>query len=131
MVSETLYCVFGAAYMFSKVEKKSGAEESKAQKPAADEFGKKTEDVPAAKEEVDPYSDPYQSIQEEFFRPPLTFEPTKVEGPLSQEQQRQLFEWMLEEKRKINPKDRDEKKRIDEGKAILKRFIRAESLPKI
>jgi hypothetical protein len=37
----------------------------------------------------------------------------------------------LEEKRKIKPKDREEKKQIDEEKAILKQFIRAKSNPSL
>ncbi|KAK7854691.1 hypothetical protein CFP56_031049 [Quercus suber] len=36
-----------------------------------------------------------------------------------------------EEKRKIKPKDPEEKKHIDEKKAILKQFIRAKPIPNI
>ncbi|KAL4625714.1 hypothetical protein ACB092_05G045600 [Castanea dentata] len=43
----------------------------------------------------------------------------------------ELFKWMLEEKRKIKPKDSDEKKCIDEEKAILKQFILAKPIPSI
>ncbi|CAM8894284.1 unnamed protein product [Rhodiola kirilowii] len=48
---------------------------------------------------------------------------------LSAEQQRKLFRWILEEKRKTKPKNAEEKKRIDAEKAVLKQFIRAESIP--
>ncbi|XP_068336036.1 uncharacterized protein [Pyrus communis] len=62
---------------------------------------------------------------------PTVTEPVKLREPIPEDQQRQLFKWMLEEKRKVKPKDPEEKKRLDEEKAILKQFIRAKSLPKI
>lgn len=52
---------------------------------------------------------------------------TPISLPVNQ--QRELFNWLLEEKRKLMPKDLEEKKRIDEDKAILKKFISAKSLP--
>lgn len=55
----------------------------------------------------------------------------KPRGPIPQDQQRELFKWILEEKRKIKPKDPEEKKRIDEEKALLKQYIRAKSIPNI
>ncbi|GJN18573.1 hypothetical protein PR202_gb05745 [Eleusine coracana subsp. coracana] len=57
--------------------------------------------------------------------------PKKVLPPVSEEEQRQLYKWMLEEKRKIKPRDATEKKKINEEKALLKEFIRAESLPRL
>lgn len=60
---------------------------------------------------------------------PVVVEPTKVREPIPVDQQRELFKWILEEKRKIKPKDPEEKKKIDEEKAILKQFIRAKSIP--
>ncbi|KAF0926680.1 hypothetical protein E2562_027118 [Oryza meyeriana var. granulata] len=57
--------------------------------------------------------------------------PIKVLPPISQDDQRQLYKWMLEEKRKIKPRDAAEKKKIDEEKALLKEFIRAGSLPSL
>uniref|UniRef100_A0A803LD75 Uncharacterized protein n=1 Tax=Chenopodium quinoa TaxID=63459 RepID=A0A803LD75_CHEQI len=56
---------------------------------------------------------------------------TRVREPIPEQQQRELFKWMLEEKRKIKTNDPEEKKRIDEEKAILKQFIRAKSIPSI
>lgn len=56
---------------------------------------------------------------------------TRVQEPIPEQQQRELFKWMLEEKRKIKTKDPEEKKRIDEEKAILKQFLRAKSIPSI
>lgn len=60
---------------------------------------------------------------------PTINEPTKLREPILESQQRELFKWILEEKRKIKTKDPEEKKRIDEEKAILKQFIRAKSIP--
>lgn len=61
--------------------------------------------------------------------PPPIMEPPKPREPIPVDQQKELFTWMLEEKRKIKVKDAEEKKRIDEEKALLKRFIRSESVP--
>ncbi|CAG7866727.1 unnamed protein product [Brassica rapa] len=59
-------------------------------------------------------------------------EPVKVaRKPIPEDEQRELFKWILEEKRKMEPKDRKDKKRIDEEKAVLKQFIRAERVPKL
>ncbi|KAL3375607.1 hypothetical protein AABB24_006862 [Solanum stoloniferum] len=58
-----------------------------------------------------------------------TLQPVIVREPIPENQQRELFKWMLEEKRRVKPKDQEEKKRIDEEKAILKHFIRAKSIP--
>ncbi|KAL2899522.1 Cationic amino acid transporter 9 chloroplastic [Bienertia sinuspersici] len=56
---------------------------------------------------------------------------TRVQEPIPEQQQRELFKWMLEEKRKIKTKDPEEKRRIDEEKAVLKQFLRAKSIPSI
>lgn len=60
---------------------------------------------------------------------PVTM-PADVRAPIPEEQQREVFKWMLEEKRKMKPKDAMEKKQIDEEKDILKQFLRAKSIPK-
>jgi len=57
--------------------------------------------------------------------------PKIVRPPLSEDEQRQVYKWMLEEKRKIKPRDAAEKKKINEEKALLKEFIRAQSLPRL
>ena len=62
---------------------------------------------------------------------PTIKEPPKLREPISENQQRELFKWILEEKRKVKTKDPEEKKRVDEEKAILKEFIRAKSIPSI
>ncbi|KAK4257775.1 hypothetical protein QN277_007318 [Acacia crassicarpa] len=56
--------------------------------------------------------------------------PEEARAPITDEQQREIFKWMLEEKRKLKPKDPVEKKHIDEEKALLKQFLRAENIPK-
>ena len=62
---------------------------------------------------------------------PSIVEPVVSRDPIPDDKQRELFKWILEEKRKVKPKDPEEKKRIDEEKAILKQFIRAKSIPNI
>ena len=62
--------------------------------------------------------------------PPIT-QVVKLREPIPEDQQRELFKWMLEEKRKVKPKDPVEKKRLDDEKAILKQFIRAKSIPSV
>ena len=57
--------------------------------------------------------------------------PKRVLSPLSEDEQRHLYKWMLEEKRKIKPRNATEKNKINEEKALLKEFIRAESLPRL
>ncbi|CAI9114307.1 OLC1v1014999C1 [Oldenlandia corymbosa var. corymbosa] len=57
--------------------------------------------------------------------------PPKPREPIPENEQRELFKWLLEEKRKLKPIDSAEKKRIDEEKAILKEFIRAKSIPSL
>ncbi|KAK9281354.1 hypothetical protein L1049_004254 [Liquidambar formosana] len=70
-------------------------------------------------------------VTKEPLPSPLITEPVKLREPIPENQQRELFKWLLEEKRKVKPRDPEEKKRIDEEKAILKQFIRAKSIPSI
>lgn len=56
-------------------------------------------------------------------------EPMKIRQPIPADEQRELFKWILEEKRKVVPENPSEKKRIDEEKAVLKQYIRAKSIP--
>ncbi|XP_058179274.1 uncharacterized protein LOC131298027 [Rhododendron vialii] len=62
---------------------------------------------------------------------PPVVEPVMLRDPIPENQQRELYKWLLEEKRKVKPKDAEEKKRIDEEKAILKQFIRTKSIPSL
>ncbi|KAF8726899.1 hypothetical protein HU200_019381 [Digitaria exilis] len=57
--------------------------------------------------------------------------PRKELPPIPEDEQRQLYKWMLEEKRKIKPRNAAERKKLDEEKTLLKEFIRAESLPSL
>ncbi|XP_073015518.1 uncharacterized protein [Primulina eburnea] len=59
-----------------------------------------------------------------------TVEPVQ-RAPIAEDQQRELYKWLLEERRKIEPKDGEEEKRIEEEKAILKQFIRAKFIPSL
>ncbi|KAL3322196.1 hypothetical protein AABB24_039701 [Solanum stoloniferum] len=62
---------------------------------------------------------------------PALVQPAIVHESIPEDQQRELMKWILEEKRKLKPKDPEEKKRIDEEKAMLKQFIRAKSIPSL
>ena len=55
--------------------------------------------------------------------------PAKVLPPIPEDEQRRVYKWMLEEKRKVKPRDAAEKKRLDDDKALLKQIIRADTLP--
>ena len=70
-------------------------------------------------------------IVEKTLHSPSVTKLVKLREPIPENQQRELFKWMLEEKRKIKPKDPEEKKCIDEEKAILKQCIRAKPIPSI
>ncbi|KAG5559209.1 hypothetical protein RHGRI_008950 [Rhododendron griersonianum] len=84
-----------------------------------------------AKEPSTPVATTATSVPEEPLLSPPIIEPVKVREPIPEDQQRELFKWILEEKRKVKPKDREEKKRIDEEKALLKEFIHAKSIPSL
>ncbi|THG05287.1 hypothetical protein TEA_002306 [Camellia sinensis var. sinensis] len=108
--------VLQSAYMFVRARKKdTTAEDSKA----------------AAKVPSTPVVTPATPVPEEPALPPPIAVPVKVREPIPEDQQLELFKWILEEKRKVKPKGREEKKRIDEEKALLKQFIRAKSIPNI
>ncbi|CAM0953354.1 unnamed protein product [Alopecurus aequalis] len=62
---------------------------------------------------------------------PVAAPPAKVLPPIPDDEQRRVYRWMLEEKRKVRPRDAAERKRLDDEKALLKEIIRAESLPRI
>ncbi|XP_058729310.1 uncharacterized protein LOC131601488 isoform X2 [Vicia villosa] len=86
--------------------------------------------LPKAKVEVPPElptSSADLTYDDFLFPVPM---PVEARAPIPEEQQREVFEWMLEEKRKVKPKDAMEKKQIDEEKYILKQFLRAKSIPK-
>lgn len=92
------------AYMFATPKKKQIKEESS-----------------KAIEEVSP--PPVETTttvhEEPIFVPPPEV-PMKVQEPVPEDQQRKLFKWMLEEKRKVKPQNRKAKQRVNEEKAIPK-----------
>ncbi|KAE9584680.1 hypothetical protein Lalb_Chr25g0280681 [Lupinus albus] len=61
---------------------------------------------------------------------PIT-NPVIKREPIPEDQQLELFKWILDEKRKVKPKDAEEKRQIDEEKALLKKYIRSKSIPRI
>ncbi|KAI4381870.1 hypothetical protein MLD38_007897 [Melastoma candidum] len=94
-------------------------------------------DTKVAEEEEDakvaispPTSSPVTSTASVVPSTPVV-QPMIAKEPIPPSQQRELFKWMLEEKRKTKPKDAEERKHIDEEKAILKQFIRAKSIPNL
>ncbi|KAK4349864.1 hypothetical protein RND71_029177 [Anisodus tanguticus] len=104
------------AYLFMRTKKKDlGTEEGEML------------DVPAASVSTAAAIAVSEKETEVTAPPPL--QPVIVHEPIPENQQRELFKWMLEEKRRVKPKDQEEKTRIDEEKAVLKHFIRAKSLP--
>lgn len=84
-------------------------------------------DAPATSTSISPAA-PVTISENSVTRP--TVEPVQC-APIPEDQQRELYKWLLQEKRKIKPKDGEEKKRIDEEKAILKQFIRAKFIPSL
>jgi len=48
---------------------------------------------------------------------------------VSEEEQRQVLQWVLEERRKIKGLNKAEKARIDEEKQLLKQLLRGSQLP--
>ncbi|XP_073127130.1 uncharacterized protein [Henckelia pumila] len=105
------------AYLFTRTGKKDVRTEE-AKKP----------DAPATSTSISPPAAPVTISENSVTRP--TVEPVQ-RAPIPEDQQRELYKWLLREKREIKPKDGEEKKRIDEEKAILKQFIRAKSIPSL
>uniref|UniRef100_A0A2P2QSI8 Uncharacterized protein LOC105637874 isoform X2 n=1 Tax=Rhizophora mucronata TaxID=61149 RepID=A0A2P2QSI8_RHIMU len=108
------------AYMFAQARKKNvQLEHRKVEKKGTE--GKASVEDPSENITTNP-------IPEALLSPQAVSKPKE---PIPEDQQRELFKWILEEKRKLKLKDPEEKKRIDEEKAILKRYIRAKSFPSI
>lgn len=109
--------------MFARARKKDlDIVDSKAPKTRAKE-NKAPVEVPSPPITTTPFF-------ETLALPRPVIKPPKVQKPISEDEQRELFKWMLEEKRKVISKDSQEKKQIDDDKAILKQLIRAKSIPK-
>ncbi|KAH0454053.1 hypothetical protein IEQ34_018377 [Dendrobium chrysotoxum] len=83
------------------------------------------DEIPSAPKTIADVTVPEQTI------PGKTAVPIKVLPPIPEQEQRELFKWILEEKRKIKPQNELEKKKIDEEKSLLKELIRAKSIPNL
>ncbi|XP_028756299.1 uncharacterized protein LOC114715608 [Neltuma alba] len=101
------------AYLFVRTKKKDIPVEEEQHAPPV---STKDATTPAVQTSVSPLPMTEQVIRRE---------------PIPENQQRELFKWILEEKRKVKPKDPEEKRKLDEEKAVLKQFIRAKSIPRI
>uniref|UniRef100_A0A6N2MZX1 Transmembrane protein n=1 Tax=Salix viminalis TaxID=40686 RepID=A0A6N2MZX1_SALVM len=99
------------AYMFVKPKKKTTSKEA-------------NRDVGNDKVPVEAFLQASATSIPERPPPPVVLEERER---VPEDQQHDLLKWILEEKRKVKPRDLEEKKRIDEEKAILKHFIRANS----
>ncbi|KAJ0254203.1 Transmembrane protein [Hirschfeldia incana] len=124
----------------SKAAKKSVNNTEAEKKVAETDTAKNPESAVPEKEEAKPTPKPdplfefTDSAADElaFQGGVAATEPVKVaRKPIPEDEQRELFKWILDEKRKTEPKDRKEKKQNDEEKAVLKQFIRAERVPKL
>ncbi|XP_044463812.1 uncharacterized protein LOC123194596 isoform X2 [Mangifera indica] len=100
-------------YMLAKARKKHQiGQDSKDVRPSEEEKGKAAVEV----------SSP--PISDEPLIPPTAIEPVKVGEPISEGQQRELFKWMLEEKRKAKQMILEEKRKakqmiLEEKQTIL------------
>lgn len=111
-----MFCTICVAYLFMRTNKKDGLEEGE------------VPNVPPAPVSTTATT---ATITQKPLAPPPILEPPKSREPIPENEQRELYKWILEEKRKLKPKDPEEKQRIDEEKAILKRFIIAKSIPSL
>ncbi|CAF2212020.1 unnamed protein product [Brassica napus] len=101
-------------YLFFRTKKKDIEE------PASEEIAAKSGSVAAAPVTIE------KPVSSAAVADPVV---VKAREPIPEKQQRELFKWMLEEKRKVKPQNAEEKKRIDEEKAILKQFIGSKTIP--
>ncbi|XP_054822467.1 uncharacterized protein LOC129320839 [Prosopis cineraria] len=113
------------AYLFSRPKKKAVTEvhTRKGHKLQMEKTTVEIPEPPTTTTSVDTIFD------DDAFYLPVSI-PEEVRPPIPDEQQREVFKWMLEGKRKAQPKDPVEKKQIDEEKAILKEILRADIIPK-
>ncbi|KAF8053718.1 hypothetical protein N665_1379s0002 [Sinapis alba] len=123
-----------------KGSKKSAINNTEVEKKVAETVtAKKPESAVPEKEEAKPIHKPDPLFEftdaaadELVFQGGVATEHVQVaRKPIPEDEQRELFKWILEEKRKMEPKDRKGKRQIDEEKAVLKQFIRAERVPKL
>ncbi|RDY09501.1 hypothetical protein CR513_06121 [Mucuna pruriens] len=94
-------------------------------------MGSKKKDTGEEEQDATPVStkDSTAHVVETTVSSPPIANPVIKRDPIPENQQRELLKWILEEKRKIKPKDAGEKHKIDEEKALLKKLIRSKSIP--
>ncbi|XP_052159470.1 uncharacterized protein LOC127776964 [Oryza glaberrima] len=108
--------IFIGVYVFAKTYKRDQEKKNAQSAAAAAAVAALSSPAAPAAETVDPTPTP---------------PPKRVLPPIPEDEQRQVYKWMLEEKRKIKPRNAAEKNKINEEKVLLKEFIRAESLPRL
>ncbi|KAG5008639.1 uncharacterized protein LOC114417943 [Glycine soja] len=101
-----------AAYLFTRTKKKGTGEEE--------------QDVTRVSTK-----DATPHVVEMPVPPPSITNPMIKREPIPENEQCELLKWILEEKRKVKAKDAEEKRKIDEEKALLKKLIRSKSIPSV
>ncbi|KAF3517845.1 hypothetical protein DY000_02060623 [Brassica cretica] len=91
----------------------------------------KKKDIDSSSEEIAGKSGSASVTVEKPAPSAVVAEPVVVKArePIPEMQQRELFKWILEEKRKVKPRNAEDKKKIDAEKAILKQFIGSKTIP--
>nr|KYP54344.1 hypothetical protein KK1_000530 [Cajanus cajan] len=107
-----VFFLFFFSYLFMRTNKKDTGEEEQDASPVS------TKDATAP------------VVETSVPSPPITNPVIKRES-IPENQQRELLKWILEEKRKVKAKDAEEKQKIDEEKALLKKLIRSKSIPSV
>lgn len=120
------------AYVFLRTSKKQTTEEPEVieEAPAAPAVSTETPAAPAVSTEA-VAQEKSPAIPEAVSSLSAVSAATNTHPSVSENDQRQLFKWILEEKRKVKAISADEKKKIDEEKALLKHYIRLGSIPSL
>ena len=105
-------CLNSVAYLFMGTKKKDTGEEEQ-------------DATPVSTKDATPH------VVETPVSSPSITNPVINREPIPENQQRELLKWILEEKRKVKAKDAEEKRKIDEEKALLKKLIRSKSIPSV
>ncbi|KAG5036425.1 hypothetical protein JHK86_017265 [Glycine max] len=105
-------CLNSVAYLFTRTKKKGTGEEE--------------QDVTRVSTK-----DATPHVVEMPVPPPSITNPMIKREPIPENEQCELLKWILEEKRKVKAKDAEEKRKIDEEKALLKKLIRSKSIPSV
>jgi len=87
----------------------------------------KVESVEAEKKKTAPAQAPVPAVAPSVVAAPEWAPPPKK--AISEEEQRQVLQWVLEERRKVKGLNKAEKARIDEEKRLLKELLRGSQLP--